>query len=144
MPGRLHEVFAFFEDPRNLAELTPPWLNFQVREATDERVREGTRIRYTIRWQGLPMRWESVIARYEPGRCFADEMVKGPYRTWYHLHSFRQLPNGVEISDRVDYSMPLGPLGAMAHSLVVRRQLEAIFSYRERRVRERFGPAPVA
>ncbi len=139
VPGTLDEVFPFFEDPRNLAEITPGWLRFHVVSSTDDRVREGTRIRYRIRWLGLPMPWESMISRYEPPHAFADEMLRGPYKRWLHVHTFRQVGHEVELSDRVEYDLPGGLLGALAHRLIVRRQLEAIFDYRERRVRELLG-----
>lgn len=146
--AHLDSVFPFFEDPRNLAEITPPWLRFQVVSSTDDRVREGTRIRYRIRWLGLPLPWESVISRYDPPHLFADQMLVGPYRRWVHTHTFRELSTGpaggpveVEIADRVEYELPAGPLGSLAHRLLVRRQLEAIFDYRARRVEEIFGEA---
>lgn len=126
----LPSVFKFFEDPHNLKEITPPWLNFRVKSASDDSVRQGTRIRYTIRWFGLPMKWESLIARHESNVMFADEMLKGPYKSWYHTHSFREVEGGVSITDRVEYEMPFGWLGTIAHRVIVRRQLNAIFDYR--------------
>ncbi len=50
--------------------------------------------------------------------------------------SFRSVPRGVEMTDRVEYELPLGPLGDIAHSLMVERQLRAIFDYRARRIPE--------
>ncbi len=138
VPGELAEVFAFFKDPHNLARITPPWLRFRVAHATDATVRRGTRIRYDIRWLGLPMRWESIISDYEENERFADEMLVGPYQRWYHTHTFRQLDGRVEMRDRVEYALPLGPLGRLAHAAIVRRQLQAIFDYREARIREIF------
>ena len=90
------------------------------------------------------MTWESLIARYEPNVCFADEMLRGPYKSWYHTHTFERVPEGVRLGDRVEYRLPLGPLGSLAHGLVVRRQLEAIFDYRAQRVAEIFGRVPPA
>jgi ligand-binding SRPBCC domain-containing protein len=139
IPGELDTVFRFFENPRNLKEITPPWLNFRVVSTTDEVMRRGTKIRYKIRWLGLSMPWESLIAEYEKNEMFADEMLRGPYKSWYHVHQFRSVADGVEMSDRVDYELPLGPLGGFAHSLMVRRQLEAIFDYREKCIREIFA-----
>lgn len=134
VPGSLAEVFRFFRDPANLALITPPWLRFRVLESSTPQVRRGTRIRYTIRWLGLPMRWESLIAEYVEGELFADQMLAGPYRSWYHLHTFRDLGGMVEVGDRVEYSLPLGPVGRLAHVMVVRRQLQAIFDYRARQL----------
>jgi ligand-binding SRPBCC domain-containing protein len=138
IPENLASVFKFFEDPRNLKEITPPWLSFQVVSASDEVMRQGTKIRYKIRWLGLSMRWESLIAEYERDVRFADEMLRGPYKSWYHVHEFKTVANGVEMFDRLEYALPFGPLGRLAHWLVVRRQLRAIFDYREKRIRQIF------
>jgi ligand-binding SRPBCC domain-containing protein len=45
----------------------------------------------------------------------------------------------VEITDCVTYELPFGPVGRMAQFLFVRRQLEAIFDYREQAVRRLLG-----
>ena len=135
----LESVFEFFEDPRNLKEITPPWLSFQVVSASDEVMKQGMKIRYKIRWLGLRMPWESLIAEYERNVRFADEMLRGPYKSWYHVHEFKAVSDGVEMLDRVEYELPFGPLGKLAHWLMVRRQLKAIFDYREKRIRQIFG-----
>jgi ligand-binding SRPBCC domain-containing protein len=139
VPGDIDSVFGFFENPRNLKEITPPWLSFRVKSASDEVMRRGTRISYTIRWLGFSMRWESLIAEYEKNDMFADEMLRGPYKSWYHVHRFKEVPGGIEMSDRVDYVLPLGLLGQLAHWLMVGRQLKAIFDFREKRIRQIFS-----
>jgi ligand-binding SRPBCC domain-containing protein len=128
--SRPAKVFRFFENPHNLQDITPPWLSCRVKSATNETIEQGTRIRYTIRWLGLPMRWESLIARYEKGVVFADEMLEGPYESWYHTHEFKEVPGGVAMTDRVEYQLPLGWLGRIAHAVMIRRQLHEIFDLR--------------
>ena len=135
----MEEVFGFFEDPLNLEELTPAWLGFRILDATDPSVRQGTQIHYRLKWGPFGMDWRSRITEYEPGRLFADEMLEGPYRSWYHRHVFTEVEGGVEMLDRVEYEMPFGPLGRVAHALVVRRQLTAIFDFRALAVSRRFG-----
>ena len=135
----LSEVFDYFSDPLNLEAITPPWLGFRILEASDRPVRTGTRIRYRLRLHGIPLRWESVISEYVEGRMFADEQVSGPYRQWHHEHHFREVPGGVAIEDVVEYRMPFGPLGRLAHGIAVRRQLQRIFDFRADRIAERFG-----
>ncbi len=131
-PLSLKETFQAFEDPRNLGKITPPGLSFQV--TTNDRIemRRGAEIEYTIRWLGLPMRWKTLIAEYDPPRSFVDEQARGPYSLWRHRHTFEETPEGTIVSDCVDYRLPFGPLGAIAHALFVGRQLRAIFSYRQR------------
>lgn len=133
------DVFAFFADPHNLEQITPAWLHFRITEARDRPVREGTRIRYRLRLHGIPFGWESVIAEYEAGWMFADRQVTGPYSHWYHRHLFHELRDGTVIEDIVEYALPLGRLGNLAHALAVQGRLRAIFDYREQRIRARFG-----
>ena len=88
------------------------------------------------------MSWESRITEYEKGSHFADEQIIGPYKRWYHRHTFRMVPAGVEMTDAVDYVLPFGPLGRLARWLVVRHLLRAIFGHRTTIISERFGATP--
>ncbi|MDE3195557.1 MAG: SRPBCC family protein [Acidobacteriota bacterium] len=130
----LSEVFSFFEDPRNLGRITPPWLNFRILNPESLVMKAGAEIDYVIGWLGLPMKWKTVITGYDPPHRFIDEQARGPYALWRHEHTFEETPEGVVIRDRVDYRLPLGILGRIAHALLVRRQLEAIFRYRRKTI----------
>ena len=136
--GNLADVFGFFKSPLNLEAITPPWLGFRVMHASDNEVREGTRIAYRLRMYGFPLRWESRISEFRENEMFADAQLVGPYRYWYHRHLFREVPDGVAITDEIAYELPLGALGRLAHAMFVQRQLKQIFEYRTRVVAERF------
>ena len=91
----------------------------------------GTLIAYRLRLHGIPVRWLTEIRAWEPGVRFRDVQVKGPYSLWDHSHSFApDGAGGTVMADRVAYSLPLGPLGALAHRGFVRRDLERIFDHR--------------
>lgn len=101
-------------------------------------MREGLEIEYRIRPLLVPQKWISRITVYEPPHRFVDEQVHGPYALWRHTHTFEaDGTDRTRIRDRVEYDLPLGPLGRLAHALFVRRQLEAIFDHRERVIREK-------
>jgi ligand-binding SRPBCC domain-containing protein len=133
-PVPLEQVFRFFEDPRNLGRITPPWLNFRIVDAENVHMRAGAEIDYVIRWQGLPMKWKTLIREYEPPHRFVDEQARGPYALWRHEHTFEEGAAGVTIRDQVDYRLPLGVFGRMAHGVVVKRQLLEIFRFRQRAI----------
>ena len=120
------EVFAFFAEPRRLAEITPPWLAFTI-VGTPPVMAAGAVLDYRIRWFGLPLRWRAFIREYDPPVRFVDVQVRGPYGRWEHRHLFVEADGGTWIEDRVTYRLPFGPLGRLAHALVVRRQLDAIW-----------------
>lgn len=46
------------------------------------------------------------------------------------------------MEDIIDYKIPLGFLGTLAHPIVVKPQLTKIFSYREAQLKQRFGSIP--
>lgn len=131
VPVSLREAFAFFEDPRNLARITPPWLDFRITAPERIEMRKGAEITYQIRWLGIPLSWTTVIEEYEPPFFFVDAQAAGPYAYWRHRHDFKPTEMGTVVSDSVEYSLPFGPLGWLVHRLAVRRQLEAIFEYRQ-------------
>ncbi len=132
LPIPLERVFAFFAEPRNLARITPPRLGFRIVTTGELIMAPGLTIEYRVSPLLVPQRWVSEITVFEPPHRFVDEQRVGPYRKWHHLHEFEAVPGGTEIRDVVTYALPLGPLGSLAHALLVRRQLEGIFAYRSR------------
>lgn len=136
---RLSELFPFFAEARNLGRITPPWLRFEVLSQGPIATEEGTLIDYRIHWRGIPMRWRSEIAVWEPPTRFVDRQVRGPYRLWHHEHRFDERGGGTEISDHVVYAV-WG--GGLVDRLFVRRDVAAIFAYRRRRLEELF-PASI-
>ena len=143
-PVAIERAFALFEDPYNLGKVTPPWLNFRIVTRQRISMARGAEIDYTIRWLGLPVKWRTLITDYEPPKLFVDQQIRGPYRLWRHRHEFREAPGGTVISDLVDYRLPFGFLGDLAHVLVVRRQLIDIFRFRQRAIADLLLPGGVA
>jgi ligand-binding SRPBCC domain-containing protein len=95
----------------------------------------GTFIQYRLRVHGVPVRWDTLIQAWEPPQRFVDVQVRGPYRLWHHTHELSPLDDGRTLMrDTVRYALGFGALGALAHRLVVARDLEAIFAYRAQRV----------
>jgi len=139
----IEEVFAFFSRPENLGRITPSAMGFE-QVSTDLEMRAGLEIEHRIRpLLGVPLVWRSRIESHDPPRSFVDVQVRGPYRRWEHHHTFTAVPGGTRIDDQVEYELPLGLLGAIAHRLVVRDQLLDIFRHRARTIRSIFAtPAP--
>jgi ligand-binding SRPBCC domain-containing protein len=137
----VEEVFAFFSDARNLAELTPAWLGFRILTPGPVNLAEGAKIRYRIRLHGLPVGWTTEIRRWDPPHLFVDVQLSGPYRLWHHTHRFEAHQGGTRMTDVVRYRLPFGAIGRLAQALVVRRDLNRIFDYRRQRVNQLFGGA---
>ena len=130
LPASPQESFEFFADAMNLEAITPPWLRFRVTTRAPIEMRSGTVIEYKLRLHGVPVGWRARIEAWEPGRRFTDVQLSGPYRLWHHTHWFERDGDGTLMRDVVRYALPLGPIGALAHLLVVRRDLDRIFDFR--------------
>lgn len=136
LPKPLEEVFPFFADARNLEDLTPDWLSFTVLTLEPIPMAVGTTIDYRLAWHGIPLRWRSEIAAWEPPHRFVDRQLRGPYRFWHHEHRFEERDGGTNVVDVVEYAV-WG--GAVAVNLGVRRDIERIFEFRRARLIEIFG-----
>jgi ligand-binding SRPBCC domain-containing protein len=129
----------FFSSPKNLKLITPPYMGFEVKTEVPEKMYEGLMIAYTVRpLLGIPMSWVTEIKTVKENEFFVDEQRKGPYKIWHHEHRFEAVEGGVLMTDIVSYTLPFGFLGKLAHWLFVRKELEAIFEYRFKKVDELF------
>lgn len=139
VPRPLDEVFDFFSKAENLERLTPAWLNFRILSVEPSPIRKGTLIRYSLRWRIFPIRWTTEILVWEPPHRFIDLQLKGPYKLWRHEHTFVAEGSGTRIRDEIQYSLPFGVIGRIAHKLKVKNDVEAIFAHRKEVVRKLFG-----
>jgi ligand-binding SRPBCC domain-containing protein len=136
LPLPPEKVFPFFSDAFNLARITPPELAFNVLTKPPIDLRPGCLIDYRVRWLGFPLRWTTRIEAFDPPHYFIDAQIRGPYSLWHHEHTFAAHNGGTAVGDTVQYRLPFGPVGRLTHTLLVRRQVEAIFTYRQQKIRE--------
>lgn len=138
IPASRDAVFEFFSDAANLARLTPSSLHFRIRTPSPIAMREGTVIDYTIRLRGVPMRWKTVIRRWNPPYEFIDEQSRGPYRTWIHRHRFEVIDRETtRMKDHVRFAIRFAPFGELALPWI-RGEVRRIFDFRTAAIREIF------
>tara|TARA_Y100001970_G_scaffold168241_1_gene205779 strand:- start:307 stop:783 length:477 start_codon:yes stop_codon:yes gene_type:complete len=128
----IEEVFQFFSKPENLSVITPTKLGFKILSPNPIKMEVGRLIDYNIYLMGIPIHWRTLITDYEPPNMFVDQQIKGPYAMWHHTHTFHKVKGGVEIKDRVVYSIPFGFLGRLLNYLWIKRDLNNIFLHRKK------------
>jgi ligand-binding SRPBCC domain-containing protein len=132
LPISLNEAWGFFSSPKNLGKITPSKMNFRILHISGgDKAYPGQIIRYKVK--ALPLisvTWVTEITHVDEPNYFVDDQRVGPFAMWHHQHSFKEVENGVEMTDEVTYAIPLGPLGTLAHWMFVKRDLNAIFNHR--------------
>jgi ligand-binding SRPBCC domain-containing protein len=164
VPFPVELVFAFLANPGNLPHLMPKWQQAKIESsrfiapparpvALDPALRfqspaAGAGSEMVISFRpvtgiGFRVGWLARITEFEWNSHFCDEQLKGPFASWKHCHRVasetRDGVAGTFISDEVDYSLPLGPLGSLGNAIFVRKQLEKTFAYRQQEL-ERILP----
>lgn len=137
----LEEAWEFFSSPNNLNKITPTYMGFDIKtDLRNQKMFAGMIIEYIVRPVfGIPMRWVTEISHVKEKEYFIDEQRFGPYKLWHHLHKFK-LENGrLIMEDLVNYALPFGFLGSIAHNLFVRKKIEEIFDYRIKVLEELFN-----
>jgi ligand-binding SRPBCC domain-containing protein len=159
-PFPVELVFAFLANPSNLPHLMPPRLKTRIEDmrvqpppprpvAQDPARRyrsvaagEGSEILvsfYPLRWVPKRASWMVRITEFAWNSHFRDEQVRGPFTAFRHRHGIQaEYRDGVEgtlVADEIEYALPFGFIGRLG-GVLVRRQLERVFAYRQKRLPE--------
>jgi ligand-binding SRPBCC domain-containing protein len=112
------EVFAFFDDPGNLARLMPPPVEIRLVAVEPAPPRPGST--FTFRYGLGPWQrtWTVRLLERVEGERFTDETLSGPVARFHHTHAFRAARRGTWITDEVEFHVgPDGRLGEVLDRL---------------------------
>ncbi len=85
----------------------------------------------------VPQRWRVRVKELVEPTLLVDETLDGPFTSFVHEHRFTDIGDGrTRLTDHVEYTLPLGPLGRVADRVVVSRLMGATFRHRQRRTKE--------
>ena len=136
----LDEAWHFFSSPANLQAITPSFMKFKITNTLGDGMYAGQLIEYRVRpLLGIPLYWMTEITHVKDKEYFIDEQRFGPYKFWHHQHHFKEVENGVEMTDLLHYKIPYYFLGDVANRLLVQKKVAQIFDYREGKVKEMYG-----
>ncbi|HEV2087109.1 MAG TPA: SRPBCC family protein [Cryptosporangiaceae bacterium] len=97
----------------------------------------GDLVCFRARHFGLRWRLDARIVALDRPRSFVDVQVSGPFRRLRHQHFFAATTGGTLVTDAIEWTSPLWPLGLAADTLVVRRRLLAILAARSAHLKRR-------
>jgi ligand-binding SRPBCC domain-containing protein len=133
IPGDLDEVFAFHQDPANLAVLQRGMPGFRMLEHRMEPVCIAW---FSLRVLGcLPIVLGFRRTLFDPPHRFAEELIHGPFSYFRHEHQFAADGAGVVVRDLLDYDLPWRFGGALGVRAVVRPNMDWVFAFRHRALR---------
>ncbi len=143
VPRPRADVFAFFADARNLAQVIPGlrW------PSPPPPLEAGAVLDFRVAILGVPTAWRLFVREWDPPHRFVDALVRGPFARWEHRHRFVEGPEheapggrpGTWVEDRLTYRFPGGPLGWLLDTLGASARVEAAFAHRDRRLRALLG-----
>ena len=144
IPASMEEVWDFISSPKNLKEITPDYMGFDiVSDDLPEKMYPGMIIGYKVSpLLGIKTTWVTEITHVKDMNYFVDEQRIGPYSIWHHQHFIEPIEGGVLMRDIVTYQPPFGFLGALMNSLLIKKKLAEIFDYRTRAVEKKYGIFP--
>ncbi len=140
LPISVDQAWEFLSNPANLKTITPDYMSFDILSGSDRPMFAGQIIQYIVTpVLGIKTKWVTEITHVMDKKYFVDEQRFGPYSLWHHKHFINEIKGGVEMEDIIDYKIPLGLLGQLAHPILVKPKLEEIFSYRKTKLEALFG-----
>lgn len=124
------EVYDWHLRPGAFERLTPPWEDVRVLERIGG-VEDGGRIVLQTHIGPRKVRWLAQHLDFQPGHCFSDIQVEGPFARWKHTHLMHETTDHVcMLEDRIEYVLPAGRVGRWLASRSVKKRLEPMFAYR--------------
>jgi ligand-binding SRPBCC domain-containing protein len=110
LPISLQEAWEFFLSPKNLSKITPEKMGFKILYMSGgDKAYAGQIIRYHVSiLPGIKIHWVTEITQVKELVHFIDEQRFGPYALWHHQHHFKEVPEGVEMTDEVNYAIGYG------------------------------------
>ena len=78
----------------------------------------------------IPLTWVTEITQVNKPYFFVDEQRSGPYAIWHHEHHFEDVENGVMMTDKLFYKVPMGRFGKLLDNIFIQKKVHGIFKFR--------------
>jgi ligand-binding SRPBCC domain-containing protein len=129
----IDKVWEFYTDVQHLEIVTPKEMKLKIINVTSEKLTQGSEIWLQAKLMIFKTTWHSVIRSLKPYQ-YLDEMIKGPFKKWTHLHMFYGISNNnqkqTDVIDEIDFEIPYGRIGKLFESYAYTR-LQKLFNHRK-------------
>ena len=75
------------------------------------------------------MNWVTEITHVKDFEYFVDEQRFGPYKFWHHKHLIKEIKDGVEMIDILDYALPFGFAGRFFHPIIIKLLFIRVYTF---------------
>jgi ligand-binding SRPBCC domain-containing protein len=134
----LADLFAYLTKAANLVQLAPPDLHLELLEAP-ETLALGSRLIWKGRRWGVSQQITQEVVMFDREKRIVVEQKKGPFARWVHANQFEATPAGSKIVEKIDFDPPGGLLGYVITADAIRKDLEKLMAYREKKLRAIFA-----
>ncbi len=118
-------------------ESTTPTRETAIAGVTHGLIGPGERVTWRGRHFGFMLTHQSLISEYDRPRHFQDIMLHGMFKSFEHDHYFESLgDNATLMRDELRFAAPLGPLGWITETLILRRYLTRFLEQRNETIRQ--------
>lgn len=129
-PFSSKEVFDWHKKESAFQRLSPPWDEVRIIERSNG-IEKGARTVIDVRIWPFWKRWIAEHTSYTEGTSFTDTQVTGPFAYWQHEHKVSSITeNTCSLTDHIEYTLPLGLLGKIFASGMIKQKLDRMFRYR--------------
>ena len=142
------EVFTYFARPEHMADQFPENMGMNIIPIEVKNgFGVGTIFRISGDFDGKKLEWDCETIDYIPHRKIVAQMIEGPFKHWQITVEFEEVTeNKTRTSIKVDYDMPLGPLGGLMDKVKLKKIAERGIEnglYRVKALLEGTGSIPV-
>jgi len=128
-------VFDFHTDTRNLPKIMPG--NIAVVSFEMKGAGQGALIDLKMRWRGLlSTRWLIELEVFDRPNALVDLQIKGPFKHFRHVRTFREEAGGTLLTDDLSYELPFGFLGRIIEKIALAPTIRSQFAFRHRKTKE--------
>ncbi len=129
-PFSSKKVFDWHKNASAFQRLSPPWEEIRIVERSHS-LEAGARTVVDVKIWPIWNRWIAEHTDYTEGESFTDTQITGPFAFWQHEH--RVLPltqTSSTLTDHIEYKLPMGILGKIFGSAMIKQKLDKMFRYR--------------